>query len=453
MIPLTLQIPACVIKYLPARLARKRTGKLPAVVPSASGESRDLQLLVDVSVIQQSDARTGIQRVVRALLWQLLQNPPKGYRICPIYATRHQGYRYVAPKFFGKLTQKNTPVEETPVVVQRGDIFLALDLAAHLIPRHESQILRWKREGVQLHVLVYDLLPLLHPEWFNTRTTRNFDRWIRWLAIYADSAICISQTVKIELHTWLKARFDLPSTALTANTIILGADIKASMPSSGLPASAKAMLEHMRETACVLMVGTLEPRKGHDEVLAAFEQLWEHLDRAPSLIIVGRAGWKTEDLQEKLRAHPEANQRLFWLDSVTDEYLTSLYVACRGVLVASRAEGFGLPLIEAASHGKPVLARDIPIFREIKIPKLSYFGNIGPKGLADRLNHWLVSTDVVSPETVSDFELPTWQLSATQLVCALGLALPTESNLHSVVPAADPEKSSSSVFKSAISVS
>jgi glycosyltransferase involved in cell wall biosynthesis len=415
------RLPAGLLKCLPVRLARQCASRAdPAAVTSAKPEH---QLLVDVSVIYQSDARTGIQRVVRSLLLQLLQEPPAGYRVCPIFATRQHGYCYAAPGFLEQPAQApNTagqPVQ-AEVQAQSGDLFLGLDLSAHLLPRHQAQVLRWKRSGVKIHVVVYDLLPLQHPEWFNPKTTRNFKRWIKWLAVYADSAVCISETVKLELGTWLSVRFDLRRTALPASAIVLGADIAASAPSGGLPANAECLLARLRNTPAVLMVGTLEPRKGYDQALAAFEQLWQQRGAKPLLVIVGRPGWKTEALQEKLRMHPQAGKRLFWLDDVSDEYLARLYFTCRGVLMASRAEGFGLPLIEAALHGKPVLARDIPVFREIKVECLIYFNSDTPPGLASAITSWLQITSVPAfGRTAPRFS--TWQLSVTQLLHALGL--------------------------------
>ena len=431
MMQIAYHLSAWLLQRLPVRLARRcakpDVAGSVAAFTGASLTEPALQLLVDVSVIYQSDARTGIQRVVRSLLLQLLQAPPAGYRVCPIFATRQHGYRYAAPSFLEQPAQVPDAAGEpvhAEVQTQSGDLFLGLDLAAHLLPRHQAQVLRWKKSGVNVHVVVYDLLPLQHPEWFNPRTTRNFKRWVKWLAMYADSAICISETVKLELRTWLSASFGLPSTALPASTIVLGADIDASAPSGGLPANAKFLLARLRTTPSVLMVGTLEPRKGYDQALAAFEQLWQQQGTSTLLVIVGRPGWKTEALQEKLRKHPQANKRLFWLDGVSDEYLAHLYAACRGVLVASRAEGFGLPLIEAALHGKPVLARNLPVFREIEVTGLTYFNSDTPQGLASAITSWLqpasLSGTLLEPGRATP-RFPTWQLSATQLLHALNL--------------------------------
>lgn len=417
------QLPAWALTLLPVRLARQYASERAPTAATSPKPAR--QLLVDVSVIHQSDARTGIQRVVRALLLQLLRAPPAGYRVCPIFATRQHGYRYAAPNFLDLPAQApGAAVLPVPadVQVECGDLFLGLDLAAHLLPRHQAQVLHWKRTGVKVHVVVYDLLPLQHPEWFKPKTTRNFKRWVKCLAVYADSAICISETIKLQLHTWLNTSFGLSPTALPASTIVLGADIDASAPSGGLPADAQFLLARLRDSLAVLMVGTLEPRKGYDQALAAFEQLWQQQGITPLLVVVGRPGWKTEALQEKLRRHPQAGQRLFWLEEVSDEYLAQLYAACGGVLVASRAEGFGLPLIEAARYNKPVFARDLPVFREIGLPGVTYFNCESAASLAATIPAWLQKTRHESGASqVQGQNGFTWRTAAMQLMSSLGL--------------------------------
>jgi glycosyltransferase involved in cell wall biosynthesis len=354
--------------------------------------------LVDVSVIHRDDACTGIQRVVRALLLQLIQSPPEDFVVCPVYATRHHAYRHASADFLNEEPSKNLLLlKEGALTVAEGDIFLGLDLAAHLLPRHAQQILEWKRAGVKVHVLVYDLLPLQHPQWFNGRTTRNFRRWIKWLATYADSAVCISEAVRADLTDWLHKNFSLAYTALPTSRIGLGADISNSSPSQGVPIEAEFTLARLRTNPSLLMVGTLEPRKGHDQVLDAFDELQRRSAQAPSkpnplLIFVGQAGWKTEALQQKIRMHPLAGKQLIWFEKASDELLVKLYNACSAVVVASLAEGFGLPLIEGALHGKPIIARDLPVFRELNLPEVTYFQGESPSALADAMVSTLATT-------------------------------------------------------------
>ncbi|MBS7807672.1 glycosyltransferase family 1 protein [Variovorax sp. PCZ-1] len=377
------------------------------------------QLLVDISVIYQDDARTGIQRVVRSLLQQLIATPPSGFVVRPVFATRKQAYSYVAPAPLDTPSHlKSQKID--PIKVHKGDVFLGLDLAAHLLPSHQAQLLNWKRNGVQLHIMVYDLLPLQNPAWFNPKTSINFRRWIRWITIYADSAICISESVKAELTSWLCARFGIQATVLPTSTVVLGSDIEASSPSKGLPPDVDFLLARLRNNPTVLMVGTIEPRKAYDQVLAAFEHQWQKSDKALLLVIVGRPGWKTNELQKTLRLHPQAGKRLIWLENASDELLSLLYGACKGVLVASHAEGFGLPLVEASLHNKRILARDIPVFRQTFATGVSYFTSGTSYDLANSIQNWL-DQPTITANGSEIRSLPTWQDSAIAVTQAIGL--------------------------------
>jgi glycosyltransferase involved in cell wall biosynthesis len=404
------------IALLPIRVARRLIRwPLPSARPRQDGPK---QLLIDVSVIAINDARTGIQRVVRALWDQLVKNPPVGYRVRSICATRKRGYCY-APDFLNNPeAQAVDKTSGAPVQVGPGDIFLGLDLTSYLLPRHQSELARWKRRGGTLYFMVYDLLPVHYPNWFKPKTSKNHKRWLRALAIFADHVVCISNVVKTDMASWLKTRYGLGPEALPISTIPLGGDVAASIPSRGLPADIDQLLEEFRSRPSVLAVGTLEPRKGHAQVLAAFEHLWDR-GRKVNLVIVGKPGWKTEALQEYLVDHPQKQRLLFWLHDVSDEMLELLYSAALGVIVASEAEGCGLPLIEALHHDKPVLARDIPVFREIGGDRITYFtGNNGT--VAEDVDNWLnrIAQAQVPPIGVP---LQTWQDSALHLLFCLGL--------------------------------
>jgi glycosyltransferase involved in cell wall biosynthesis len=409
-------LPAWLLRLLPAPLARRCIfDRSKSITPSAPVR----QLLVDVSVIYQNDARTGIQRVVRSLLLQLLDAQPIGFQVRPVFATRQNGYCYADPNFLGTSVPSNKD-DAKAVQVHQNDLFLGLDLAAHLLPRHQAQVLGWKRSGVKVHVVVYDLLPLQYPQWFNPKTTRNFKRWIRWLAVYADSMVCISETVKTEVTVWLSAKFGLVAGTVPATTIMLGANICASAPSTGQPLGTDLMLARMRSTPAALMVGTVEPRKGYDQVLSAFEEIWrKNINQVPIYVVVGRPGWKTDPIQAKLRNHPRLGKNLFWLEDASDELLQRLYAASHCVLVTSHAEGFGLPVVEAAMYGKPVLARNIGVFRELNLPNVTYFSDDTPLGLAAAIEKILLPKLEI-PDTRS-ISFHSWQDTSAQLYIALGL--------------------------------
>jgi glycosyltransferase involved in cell wall biosynthesis len=334
---------------------------------------------------------------VRAVWSELraAQNLP--FDVVPVTAGYRHGYRYAPPEF---ISSSHRELGKT-VCMQRDDHFLGLDLAAHLLPSYEEQLTAWRAAGARVHLVVYDVLPLRRPEWFSDACARNFRRWHGLVCRQADQVVCISDQVAEDLLQSFSGRRQPEVVRLR-----LAGDMSGSLPSTGVDAATRALLSNGVTQPTILMVGTIEPRKGYDEALAAFEHLWlKFPDTSPRLVIVGKPGWKTGALQEQMRTHPENGRRLFWLSSASDEALGLMYDRCTAVFLASHAEGFGLPGIEAAMHGRRALVRDLPVFREQQLSNLSFFDDDRPEALGNRLMHFVREAE--KPPTPS--ALPSWR--------------------------------------------
>jgi glycosyltransferase involved in cell wall biosynthesis len=377
------------------------------------------QLLVDISVITAHDAKTGIQRVVRAL-WLMLQNLSNDRLVVrPVFATPRRGYCYSTDYFLNSGGLE--PNDLHYVSAKAGDIFLGLDLSAHLLPRHVKQIEGWQQNGAKIHLLVYDLLPFTNPEWFNAKLTKNFCLWLEFLARRADSAICISGHVAVELKKYLLYTNSQRSKKIDIHQIQLGFDIAATVPTKGSSSADQALLELTKTQPTILMVGTIEPRKAYDKALDAFEWLWrEHPSTAPNLIIVGKPGWKTSQLQKRMKNHIQCGRKFVWLDDVSDELLEELYASSAGFLATSRAEGFGLPIVESLAHGLPVLARDISVFKEIVCDGISFFSDDTAPALGLKLMN-LTEAKTSERCRVELAQLTTWFQSMNSLIGILGI--------------------------------
>lgn len=390
---------------------------------------RRKQLLVDVSELYHRDARTGIQRVVRNILAELQRTPPAGYNICPVYGTKEGGFFYT-DKFQSDAVDAVDAVgharEGQAVTAGPGDLFLGLDLAAHLFPEAEPHLQAYRLAGAKVFYVVYDIIPLRYPQFTVQGMTDAFALWLRALGRCADGLLCISDAVAQDVAAWLHAQ--APATAATAATAAaplphithfhLGADVQNTAPSQGMPDTAPAVLATLQAGTSFLMVGTVEPRKGYAQTLAAFELLWQR-GVPVNWVIVGKGGWMSDALQQQLRQHPEAGQRLFWLESISDEYLEQVYGASTCLLAASECEGFGLPLIEAAQHQLPLLVRNLPVFREVAGDHAYYFDGLAPQDLASAIERWLALH--ASGQHPRSDRMPwlTWQQSAAQLLQAL----------------------------------
>ena len=159
-----------------------------------------------------------------------------------------------------------------------------------------------------------------------------------------------------------------------------------------------------------ISVGTIEPRKGFPIALDAFEKLWASGIEA-SYVIIGKAGWGMRHFEERLRTHPRLNRSLFWLANVSDADLVHAYKNATCLIMPSIAEGFGIPLIEAAQFGLRVIASDIPIFREvIKDRAALFFEACNPSDLALRIVESLRTTERAEPIGLSSYM--TWSQCA-----------------------------------------
>lgn len=383
--------------------------------PQASrGSAAERQLLVDISQLVLHDYKTGIQRVVRSVLSELLAHPPAGFRVEPVYARPGQpGFLYARTFLHGLGHGPDAP--DGPITVWKGDVFLGLDLNHQAVLTQPAFYEALRRAGVKVCSVVYDLLPILLPKAFHGLDGSSHARWLAALA-RMDGLVCISRAVADEALAWLEAHGPRRDRPLPIGWFHLGADLEASLPSRGLPPEAGELLETLRDRPTFLMVATLEPRKGHRQVLEGFDRLWARgLDA--NLLFVGREGWSTEKLVHQLRhTHPERGRRLFWIEGASDEFLEQLYGASACLIAASEGEGFGLPLIEAAQHHIPILARDIPVFREVAGEHALYFSGPDPESLAERVAEWLALAEAGQAPGSEGLRGLTWSESTRDLM-------------------------------------
>ena len=422
-----------------------------ALLPRQDARPR---LFVDITELHASDSKSGIQRVVRSVIQQLLCDGASPYKVELVYASAPLGYK-TAAAFTQKLllqgrdthsqiaeryrhvtaagrsdgavpdvlhaaqTQAAEPVAaafdvDTWIHPRQGDVFLGLDLHFNIDQDHEQFFAQARRAGAQVHFVVYDLLPLLLKDAFNPALVEKYANWLRVVS-QQNGAVCISQAVAAELKDWVIQHQPLAVQTLHIDWFHLGADIENSLPSSGIPEGAAEFLQQLAVQPSFLMVGTLEPRKRHAQVLDAFEYLWGQ-GLAVHLVIVGKPGWLTDAFTARLSSHPQLDRQLFWIQSASDEYLEKIYAAAKCLIAASEAEGFGLPLIEAARHGLPIIARDIPVFREVAQDHALYFSDQEGRSLVTTIQTWLTIAQQQKTLDSSLIQRKTWAQSTQQLL-------------------------------------
>lgn len=371
--------------------------------------------MFDVSHLIRRDVHTGVQRVVRSLLIEFLNHPPMGFEIVPVYVN-DRGQLMRSSTFSAKMLGKTVwSADDLPVLVRDRDIWFTADTYLQY-PKHVLHEL--VKHGVRIVFTVYDLLPLRYPQYFYAAQNLEFLDWFRTVLEYADDIVCISRVVADDLRNWRAEHPLRRSRSLSISYFHLGADISASKPTYGIAENDSRRLDRLREHPTLLMVGTLEPRKGHTSIIQALDLLWT-AGKEINLVVVGKEGWRAHDIVTRIERHPEFNRRLFWFNDASDELLQQIYVSSVALVAASFNEGFGLPLIEAARHGIPIIARDIPVFREVAGQHAYYFRGDSPEEIASSLKKWLGLWTNGRHPLAEGMSFLTWRESAQQVMNVL----------------------------------
>lgn len=364
------------------------------------------RIFLELSVLDRVDGGTGIQRVSKNVL-KHIKEPASDFEVIPVRGLRDSAGYEKCRKFC------DCPCIEPLVSPIQGDLFFFPELAPDVVLRQRRHLMRLRERGVRVVSTVFDLIPVRMPDFCKDQTSSIFPWYLDAVAGF-DGAVCDSRAVADELERWIGENRPERSGSFRIDWFHLGADFGGGDKSSGLPADASKVLGEMRAKTSFLMVSTIEPRKRYDQALDAFEILWgEGFDAC--LVFVGREGWKVESLVERIRSHPELGVRLFWLSGISDEYLDRLYDSADCVLMTSMAEGFGLAIAEAAYHKRPVVLRDIPVFREIAGDCAFYFSGNDGGSLARALKEWAALYKSGSHPKTDSLRFLTWRESVSSL--------------------------------------
>lgn len=203
--------------------------------------------------------------------------------------------------------------------------------------------------GFKVIQVVYDLIPIIMPEYCVPGMDVLFPKFIVDTFWTADAIFAISESTKKDLINF-SSRLKYCST-IPVYTLKLGCDV----PSSSFIPEIQFGL---RKDEFVLYVSTIEPRKNHRllfDIWRSFEG-GEH-DCLPKLVFVGSKGWNTENLivniENCVKLFPE---KILLLDNVSDSSLEWLYNNAMFSVYPSLYEGWGLPIAESLARGTPCIA-------------------------------------------------------------------------------------------------
>jgi glycosyltransferase involved in cell wall biosynthesis len=203
--------------------------------------------------------------------------------------------------------------------------------------------------------LVHDLIPITHPEFCRAGEQQRHTMRIRHMLESAQGIIANSAATLEALANFAREEsLPLPADRLVA---WLGADEHEQTNSGKVDLPGRPYF---------VMTGTIEARKNHLLLLRVWERLVADLgDDAPELVLVGQRGWEADDVFALLDGSPHLAGHVRELGRCNDEQMLTLLDGAQALLMPSFVEGYGIPVIEALQRGVPVIASDLPVFREI----------------------------------------------------------------------------------------
>lgn len=333
---------------------RRRKAAVPVYLPGHDGPARPGRF-IDVSNLSDP-ARTGIARVTIRLAREL------GYGL----VVARDGHLVHDTAFIEEIHGRAPSADEsdrngTPLIPGPG--VLVLDPAIQLdsgFSAWQQQIRDLRSRGGVYVQIVHDLLPIELPDFFDHGMRQRFPQWLAFVTDQADLILTDSAATASTLEAWLSTREVAPR-KVPIRPWRLGSD----------PLPPSSVTRPDREGPRLLVVGTVEPRKALDVVVDAVTQL--RASGVPAeMVLVGLPGWADTALTSRL-AELAAAPWFSWLADADDHTLADQYASCDLLVAASRGEGFGLPVAEALANGLPVVARDLPVFRELLGPTGTYF--------------------------------------------------------------------------------
>jgi len=271
-----------------------------------------------------------------------------------------------------------------------------------------AALARLRAAGLRIGVLVYDLIPLTHPEHTSDGTVNAFRQGLEEAAGLWDFALTISEFTAGELRReW--AKLEAPAIPIRPMPLAhrinppepvdqgseTGTFAQRAFPPGAFPPGVfpprvfPRALKELRGKDYVLCVGTIESRKNH----AALFQAWQIMLREgvdpPPLVIVGRPGWRVTDLMDQLEATRFLDGRIRLVHGVSDPELDALYRGCLFSVFPSFTEGWGLPVGESLALGKVCLAAMEGATPEAADGFAEPIDAFSPRDIAARIRHFL----------------------------------------------------------------
>lgn len=263
-----------------------------------------------------------------------------------------------------------------------GSILLLLD-SSWVTPLWPA-VKHFKDMGGLVVGVIYDLIPLTHSKMCVPELEKIFHYWMVNQLRLADSFVAISMSVENQMRTYIRQAemSDNAKTLAPIGHFYLGFELD--LIDECTEPNEKIKYIFNADEHVFIVVGSIEPRKNLSYVLDAFDIYWS-FGGSSVLVIIGKHSWLSDKFLKRVSTHLKFGKKLYLLRDATDFDLDFAYRNGSSLIIASLAEGFGLPIVEAFQRGLPVMCSDIPVFREVASSNATFFDIADPLNLANEL--------------------------------------------------------------------
>ena len=270
--------------------------------------------------------------------------------------------------------------------------------------------------GCRFALLIYDIIPLVAPEYCDIGLVQMFRAWHATVPRLADVVMTESHSSARDLE---RHREDLGLVSGPVQVIPMGTDIQ-SRHQAATPRAARLP----QPGSYVLFVSTLEPRKNHRLLFRVWRRLAADLptEQVPTLVFAGRVGWMVGDLMQQLANSDWVGGKIVLLENVTDDELLHLYDGCQFTLYPSFYEGWGLPVTESFAMGRPCLSSNSTSLPEAGGSLARYFDPDSASDAYQAVRALIEAPDQLEAwrrQVQQDFVPVPWSAAATAIVSHL----------------------------------
>ena len=271
-------------------------------------------------------------------------------------------------------SKARTANERLERVAGPGDRLILLDNAWS--PRGLDQCLHHaaKTLGLEVCVLLHDLIPLVTPQYVEGDVCTRFHDWLMRSTEYVTCYLANSENTGQDLRAFLKSQ----NASLPVKVVPLAQALLSDRPQQPTDPNAHHAftaasqqpdyIRALTKTPYVLVVGTMEVRKN----LWQLATVWDRLRRAPTsgralpkLVFAGRSGWLNDDFEALMKATGQLGGWVEIVNGPDDDVLAYLYRNCCFTVTASFYEGWGLPIGESLAYGKTAVVSNTSSMPEV----------------------------------------------------------------------------------------